>query len=385
VNEIYLPENLAMPLASGHPWVYRDHIPRFQAKTGSWVKVVAGSFTAFGLWDEESPIAVRIFSAERQPDAAWFLARLEEAWSLRAPLRRGGTTGYRWVSGEGDGLPGLVVDVYGPYVVIVTYSKALGSVLGSIVQAIDSVAKPRGILRRIKSEEENKLLPLHGELPPDDVVVVENGMKLHVDLYHGQKTGLFFDHRDNRAYVREIASGLSVLNLFAYTGGFSVAAGLGNARSVTSVDIAAPAILAAEQNFRDNGLFATPHEGVARDVFDFLEASQKAGRKWQLVVCDPPSFAKSRDQKRGAERAYVKLMSAALRVTEPGGIFCAASCTSQIGPPEFRHLLSESARKSRSRCQIVREAGQALDHPILVGHEEGRYLKFIAARVGPRV
>jgi len=385
MKEILLPDSLATPLASGHPWVYRDHIPRVQGKTGTWVKVQAGSFTAFGLWDEESPIAVRIFSTEHKPDASWFRERLLEAWELREPIRQKGTTGFRWVSGEGDGLPGLVVDVYGSFVVLVMYSKALGAVLEAVVQAIDEIAKPLGIVRRIKNEEESRLLLLKGELPPDDIVILENGMKLHADLYHGQKTGLFFDHRDNRAYVREMSSGLTVLNLFAYTGGFSVASGLGGALSVTSVDIAAPAILAAERNFQDNSLDPLAHEGVTADVFNFLEQSQKAGKKWQLVVCDPPSFAKSRDQKRGAERAYVKLMSAALRVTAPSGLFCAASCTSQIGPSEFRHLLSEAARKSRSRCQIVREAGQAQDHPVLVGHEEGRYLKFIATRVGPRV
>jgi 23S rRNA (cytosine1962-C5)-methyltransferase len=384
-RDIVLPDSLATTLASGHPWVYRDHIPREKGNTGSWVKVKSSSFQAYGLWDEESPIAVRIFSTERQPDRAWIFERVQEAWLLRAPLRDKGTTGYRCFSGEGDGIPGLIVDLYGEYAVVMTYSKALGAVLEWVVDALVQLVKPRGIVRKIKREEGSEIVSLYGELPPADFTISENGMALHVDLYHGQKTGLFFDHRDNRAYVREIAKDRSMLNLFSYTGGFTVAAGLGGANQLVSVDIAPKAILAATDNLAENGLSAIPHEGVAADVFQFWEQAEKAARKWQLVVSDPPTFAKSRDQKKAAERAYVRLMSQALRVVEPGGVFCAASCTSQVGPGEFRRLLSDAARKSRVRCQVLREAGHALDHPILVGHEEGRYLKFIAVRVTKRV
>jgi 23S rRNA (cytosine1962-C5)-methyltransferase len=385
VREIALPEGLATTLATGHPWVYRDHIPRETGKTGSWVQVRAGSFRAFGLWDDESPIAIRIFSTEKVPDRACFVDRVREAWELRAPLRAQGTTGYRWIGGEGDGLPGLVVDLYGPYAVVMTYSKALGSILEFVVDALCEVGSPRGIVRRTRREDGVEITRLYGESPSSELTIQENGMALSVDVYHGQKTGLFFDHRDNRAYVRSIANGRDMLNLFSYTGGFTVAAGLGGAKSLVSVDIAAPAVAAAQENLRKNEMSSVPHQAVAEDVFRFLEQASSRGQRWDLVVCDPPSFAKSRDQKKSAERAYVKLMSQGLRVVEPGGIFCAASCTSQIGPPEFRRLLADAARKSRVRAQIIREAGHALDHPVLVGHDEGRYLKFIAVRVGPRV
>jgi 23S rRNA (cytosine1962-C5)-methyltransferase len=385
VREIVLPEGLATTLATGHPWVYRDHIPRETGKTGSWVQVRAGSFRAFGLWDEESPIAIRIFSTEKVPDRAWFSDRVREAWELRAPLRAQGTTGYRWIGGEGDGLPGLVVDLYGPYAVVMTYSKSLGSILEFVVDALCEIGSPRGIVRRTRREEGVEITRLYGESPPSELTIQENGMALSVDVYHGQKTGLFFDHRDNRAYVRSIANGRDMLNLFSYTGGFTVAAGLGGAKSLVSVDIAAPAVAAAQENLHKNELSSVPHQAIAEDVFRFLEQATSRGQRWDLVVCDPPSFAKSRDQKKAAERAYVKLMSQGLRVVQPGGIFCAASCTSQIGPPEFRRLLADAARKSRVRAQIIREAGHALDHPVLVGHDEGRYLKFIAVRVGPRV
>ncbi|OQX69682.1 MAG: hypothetical protein B6A08_03500 [Sorangiineae bacterium NIC37A_2] len=382
---IVLPEALASRLASGHPWVYRDHIPRSRARTGDWVKIVAGSFEAYGLWDEESPIAVRIFSSEKQPDRAFFRARVEDAWALRAPLRENGVTGCRLINGEGDGLPGVVVDSYQGYAVLQTYSKSLETILPHLVAALSDVAEPKGVLRRLRKEDGVELEVLSGEAPHEDLFIEEYGMRLGVDLIRGQKTGLFFDHRENRRWVRGVSAGRSVLNLFSYTGGFSVAAALGGARSVTSVDIAEGAVRAVAKNFELNGLEAIPHDEHAEDVFAFLERAAKKGQRWDVVISDPPSFAKNREQKRAAERAYVKLMGQALRVVSPGGIFCAASCTSQVSPNEFRFLLSESGRKARIRGQILHEIGHATDHPIALGHEEGRYLKFIALRVGPRV
>lgn len=382
---IVLPEALASRLASGHPWVYRDHIPRSRARTGEWVKIVAGSFQAYGLWDEESPIAVRIFSSQKQPDAAFFRARVEDAFALRASLRESGVTGYRLINGEGDGLPGVVVDFYQGYAVVQTYSRSLETILPHLVAALLEIARPEGVLRRSRKEDSVTLEVLSGTAPHEDLFIEEYGMRLGVDLIRGQKTGLFFDHRENRRWVRGVSGGRSVLNLFSYTGGFSVAAALGGARSVTSVDIAEGAVRAVASNFELNDLAAPPHDEHAEDVFSFLERAANKGQRWDLVISDPPSFAKNREQKRGAERAYIKLMSQALRVVSPGGIFCAASCTSQVSPHEFRFLLSEAGRKARVRAQIVHEIGHAPDHPIALGHEEGRYLKFIALRVGPRV
>lgn len=383
--EIILPESLASRLASGHPWVYRDHVARSRARTGDWVQIRAGSFRAYGLWDEESPIAVRIFSSEERPGRGFLRARVADAWALRDGLRGAGVTGYRLVNGEGDGLPGLIVDLYAGFAVLQTYSKALDSLVPELVEALVEAAAPRGIVRRDRSENGTEIEVLWGHAPDADLFVDEYGMRLGVDLVRGQKTGLFFDHRENRRWVGSVAKGASVLNLFSYTGGFSVAAALGGARAVTSVDIAAGAVGAVAENLGRNGLSAIEHEECAEDVFSFLDRALKKGKRWDLVVSDPPSFAKNREQKRGAERAYVKLMSQALRVVSPGGIFCAASCTSQVSPSEFRFLVGESARKARVRAQILNESGHATDHPILIGHEEGRYLKFLALRVGPRV
>lgn len=381
MKEIELPEALVRSLAAGHPWVYRDHVGRFQAPTGTWVRVRAGSYVAYGLWDAESPIAVRLLSTRGPVDAAWVEERVREAWTLRQSVRDAGCTGYRLLFGEADQLPGIVVDLYGAHGIMVTYSKALGPIVPLVSDAVVRVAGLESLSRRYKDESKTQLRPLYGELPPERILVHELGQKLWAEVHHGQKTGLFFDHRDNRRFVREVAAGKTVLNLFCYTGGFSVSAALGGATAVTSVDSAAPAVAAAEENFRVNDLGHVPHEAVVADVFDYLPKLVNGGRRFDIVVCDPPSFAKSRDQLRAAEKAYKNLLALALSVTAPGGLCCAASCTSQVGPEAFKRLLAEATRKARVRFQVVREVGQPWDHPVQIGHEEGRYLKFVAGRV----
>lgn len=384
MKELRLPDSLATSLASGHPWVYRDHVGSFNAPSGTWVRVHAGSFSAVGLWDSESQIALRVFSTEGPVDDTWLGRRVREAYDLRAPLRASGITGYRLVYGEADMLPGIVVDMYGDYAVLVTYSKSLGAVAQRLAPLLVEVTGCRGVVRRTKNDDGVQLTPLVGQMPPETLVVEEYGMRMLARLTRGQKTGLFFDHRENRAFVREHAAGRSVLNLYSYTGGFSVAAALGGATRVVSVDISAPAIEDVSLNFAENGLSEFPHEGRAQDVLDYLEEARRSGSRFDLVVCDPPSFARNRTQLRGAEKAYRRVMSAALSVVSPGGLFCAASCTSQVGPVAFRQAINDSARKARLRFQVVHDVGQPFDHPVAIGHEEGRYLKFVVGRVLPR-
>lgn len=384
MRELRLPPSLATSLASGHPWVYRDHVGDFRASSGTWVRVVAGSYQGVGLWDAEGAIAVRLFSSGPAVDQEWVTARVREAWQLRASVRNSGVTGYRLIFGEADQLPGIVVDLYGEYAILVSYSKSLGQLLPWVARAVVEVAAVVGVTRRAKQDGQVQLTLLCGELAPEELIVEELGMRLVAELTRGQKTGLFFDHRDNRHYVRSLSSGARVLNLFSYTGGFSVAAALGGARSVRSVDISRPAVEASERNFALNGLASFPHEAIAADVFDQIELLLSQNARFDLIVCDPPSFAKNRAQLKAAEKAYRKLMSRALELVEDGGLFCAASCTSQIGPSAFRLALVDAARKARKRLRIVRDAGHPTDHPIAVAHEEGRYLKFLAVRVHSR-
>lgn len=380
-----VPESLSKRLAGGHAWIYRDHFPpKFRARTGQWVTARSGNVTAFGLWDEESPIALRVFSTREVPDEPLIRARVERAWESRRPLREAAgdgqkTTAYRWVFGEGDGLPGMVVDLYGGFAVVTCVSRAVEPVLPWLLSALPRVGATRGVVLR----SEHGVQRVSGEMPPADLVVYERGVQLRANVVAGQKTGLFLDHRENRAWLRPFCEGATVLNLYGYTGAFSLAALSGGATQVTTVDASAPALAAAKDNFALNGFDASAHRFVKGDVSDVLrEMGQGAGNeRFSVVICDPPSFAKDRTQRRQAERAYIKVNGLGMSVTETGGLFAAASCTSQVPPETFRGLLGDAARRARARFQIVHEAGHALDHPVMAGHPESRYLKFVVGRV----
>jgi len=381
-----LPAQLKRGLQAGHPWVYRDHVPRdFRAPSGTWVRVRAGGYTAFALWDESSRIALRLFSGERAPDASWIRERLAAALALRRALLDAETSAYRLLYGEGDGIPGLTVDVYGPFAVLVTYADSLDAVVPWVVSALVELLKLHGVVRRarVRDGEPPRLEVLHGRSPPRDLIIAEHGLRMYVDLFVGQKTGLFLDHRENRRFLGKLCENKRVLNLFSYTGAFSLYAARAGASRVTSVDISEPAARAARANFELNGLDPEPHEFLAEDVFEYLERARRAGTTFDVVICDPPSFANSREQLKNALRAYVRVNSAGLRVLEPSGMYAAASCTSQVSVEAFRGVLAEAAVNAKRRLQIFHDAGHAPDHPVFAGHPEGRYLKFIAARALP--
>jgi 23S rRNA (cytosine1962-C5)-methyltransferase len=373
-----LPKLLAKSLGRGHPWVYRDHVPRAaRLPDGSLVQVVAGEFSAWGIWDASSAIAVRILSTRRRPDAAWVAERVRAAWELREPVRAEHTTAFRWIFGEGDGLPGISVDYYAGFAVVVTYAAGLASLMPWLVDALNATAELSGIVER----RDGELKLLSGRAPPAPLVVQEHGVRLRADLAAGQKTGLFLDHRDNRRFVATLAQHKTVLNLFCYTGAFSIHAALAGASVVLSVDRAGPALAAARENFTLNGVDPEAHEFVEADVFSFLERATSAARRFELVICDPPSFARSRQQLPDALKAYTRLNAAALRVTQPFGWYAAASCTAQLDHDAFVEMLSEAARRAKRRLQIVHDAGHAQDHPVMAAHPEGRYLKFVVMRV----
>jgi 23S rRNA (cytosine1962-C5)-methyltransferase len=378
-------------LASGHPWIYRNHLPASAAnlRSGEWVRLEAGRSSAFGLYDAEGAVGVRVFSSSRIPDQGWFEDRVAAALRLRADLVGDDTTALRLLNGENDGLPGLIADRYGRHVILRLYASSTGSLLDSVVRALSRQLGGRagrgGIpLRGIALRTDAGLESLYGELPPPEVTVEENGLKFLANLYEGQKTGLFLDQRENRATVRRYSRGRRVLNLFSYSGAFSVYALAGGAEHVTSVDIAAPALRDAERNVELNGFPASRHEAVTADVFELAAGFAADGAQFDLVICDPPSLARDKRSVATALRAYTRVNAAALRLVRPGGMFATASCTARVTPDAFHGVLRDAAQQAGVSAQVVNEAGHAADHPVAVAFPEGRYLKFLLARVlGP--
>lgn len=381
IPTVVVPASLHDRLSQGHPWVYRTHIAKDPGlPDGSWVQIRCNKFAAFGLWDQTSPIAIRIFSHRTLPDAAWVADRVEQAWQARSPVRAACTSGYRWISGEGDGIPGIVVDIYGEYALIKTYVHSVEQMVAWVADALHAHTRLNGILWSGKGRE---VRPLWGRPPPSDLVIEENGLLFYADLYAGQKTGLFFDQRENRLTVSKLTKDKTLLDCFSYTGGFSLYALRGGARSITACDIAENALNDAQLNLTLNGFSPSENTFIAGDCFHTLDALRKDQMLYDIVIVDPPSFARNRKKQDSARRAYERLNELAIHCVQKDGFLVSASCTSQISPEDFRRILARAARRAGKRLQIVHEAGQAMDHPVPAHFPEARYLKFVISRVTP--
>lgn len=386
---VLLTKPLRERIRAGHPWVYDralSALPR-DVVAGDVVTIAdAEGEVALAFADPGSPIRARVVAPPgTRLDAAWARGRTEAAAARRArdPLLAG-CTGRRLVHGEADACPGLVVDLYDTTAVVVFDGGAaaafwrprLHDALSGLARggaAIDHVWL-RGERRRAEGEA------LRGD-PPAEIAVAEDDARFAVDVRAGQKTGLFLDQRDNRRAIRRHAAGLTVLNLFSYTGGFSLHAALGGARRVTSVDISPPAIAGLERNLALSGLDPGVHERVATDAFEYLARAAAQHRRWDLVIADPPSFAPSERARPAALGAYRRLAAAALAVTEPGGRLALASCSSHVTEADLLDVVSgQLAGPGPLRLRAT--AGAASDHPVLPAFPEGRYLKFLLFDVG---
>jgi len=383
-----LSRDLVRALKRGHPWVFADALRRRpQAAPGS-VAVLhdgRGREIARGLYDPGTPLTFRACTTEpgEVPDDAWAERRFRRALALRRAVLGPETTGYRLFNGEGDGLPGLVCDVYGDTAVFRLDGEgpeAFWDAAGIARWIAEELPVRRAYQRwRIRGGPEGG--PVLGEAPAGPVPFTEHGMRFTADVVRGQKTGFFLDMRENRRRVGGLAAGRSVLNLFGYTGGFSVAAGLGGARAVTTVDVAAPAVDAAREHWALNSLPASAHEALAADAFDFLERAQADRRTWELVVCDPPSFASSKSAVPKALAAYRKLAAAAGAVVAPGGLLCAGSCSSHVDAIMFQQAVEGGLGRLRRGATLLEAHGQPADHPTPLAFPEFRYLKFLVLRV----
>lgn len=388
-TDIVLPRGAAESVARGHPWVWRDAIgprpPKLDA--GAEVHLVDrdGRRLARGLFDPGSPLAVRVWGG---PDEAFGPAlvaeRLARALAARAALvpgiASGETDAYRLVHGEGDRMPGFVVDRYGALAVLKADGDAARARRDEVARALREGLEREGVRTLVLREggrgEAPRLEVAFGPAPPDVTTVREHGVPFVVDVARGQKTGAFLDQRDNRRRVGELARGRRVLNLFSYAGGFSLHAALGGAARVTSVDVASAAHASAQESFRAAGIDPRPHAFVAADAFAFLADAKRRGDAWDLVVSDPPSFAPSERAVGRAVTAYRALHRACADVLSPGGVFCAASCSSHVPMDMFLATLDDAAL-GRADLRVAELRGAGADHPTLPAFPEGRYLKFV--------
>ena len=381
----------------GHPWVFDSAITKQKGNGRSGDIAVLftrkNTFLAVGLYDPHGPIRVRVLhqGSSATIDAAWWQAQLAKAAQRREPLLAARTDGYRLVHGENDGFPGLIIDRYAGTYVIKLYSTAWLPHLRGILAGLMTVGtQPERIVLRLNRSVENyadELFGLQngdvlfGEPVTGPVQFRENGLWFAADVVDGQKTGFFLDQRDNRARVEALAAGKSVLNVFAYTGGFSLYAARGGATQTASLDISEPALQAATYNFTLNManpmVAAAKHELILGDAFAKMADLKHNGRSFDMVIIDPPSFAKKQAEVERALGAYAKLVKLGLALLRPGGTLVMASCSSRVSADEFANLVVDTARGEKRPLHDIEQTGHALDHPITF--PEGSYLKCLFA------
>lgn len=383
-------------LRSGHPWLFDNSIERqsHEGKPGDLAVVFDQKrrFLAVGLYDPTSPLRLRVLQQGTPAtiDQAWLLAKVQLAAQRRASLRHSDTTGYRLIHGENDGLPGLVVDRYAETLVIKLYTVAWLPYLADLVVVLHTVQPAQRLVLRLSRGLQKTPEYLYGLTDgmvitgaalEGPVVFLENGLRFEADPIRGQKTGFFLDQRDNRARVEGLADGKRVLNVFAYNGGFSLYAARGGAKQVASLDISRPALVAAERNFALNGdnpkLAAAEHQLLVGDAFSLLVQMGHAGRRFDLVIIDPPAFAKQQSEVERALAAYAQLTRLGLGVLQAGGTLVLASCSSRVTTADFVATTTAAAADRGRPLRVFAQTAHALDHPI--GFPEGAYLKCLFA------
>jgi len=368
----------------GHPWIWRTALQTLSGKlrTGDEVDVqdAQGHFVARALYDADSPIALRVWSLRPASIENELLAKhLTQALTLRRALfAMPNTTAYRLVHGEGDFMPGIVIDRYEHVAVMRTDGAAARSLAMRGLDTLWEILRGTGVRCLLEKPAKNQGEPryLRGSNDSATLCFQEYGVTFEVDVEHGQKTGAFLDQRENRRRVGELASGRRVLNLYSYAGGFSLCAALGGAHQVISVDIAQGAHDSAKRSFTRAGLDPNAYRFVAQDVFEYLNHARKTNTTFDLIVSDPPSFAPNERAKQRALASYRKLHRACVELLAHEGIFCAASCSSHVTPEAFLSTLDAQTLGERN-LRITGFDGAPADHPRRPTFPEGDYLKFV--------
>lgn len=385
IVNVFLRRGKSESLKRFHPWVFSGAIAGSSGplNEGDVVRVVSneGELMGYGHYQVGS-IAVRMLTFDEEPiDRKFWQTRLMEAFRLRKALRLTGREDndiYRLVHGEGDRLPGLVIDIYGRTAVMQAHSVGMHVSREDIAHAL--VEASEGLIDNVYYKSETTL-PFKADLHQENGfligedhgnVATENGLKFHIDWLRGQKTGFFVDQRENRSLLEHYAKGHNVLNMFCYTGGFSIYAMRGGANLVHSVDSSAKAIDLTRANAELNFPGDTRHEAYAEDAFKFLE---QAGSNYDLIVLDPPAFAKHKDALRNALKGYTRLNAIAIKKIKPGGIIFTFSCSQAVNKDQFRLAVFTAAAQSGRHVRILHQLHQPADHPINIYHPEGEYLK----------
>lgn len=391
ITTLFLRRGKSESLKRFHPWVFSGAIAGANGKLneGDVVRIVSNENELMGYGHYQiGSIAVRMLTfKEEKIDHAFWVTRLSEALRLRKALQLTGRADnniYRLVHGEGDRLPGLVIDVYGKTAVMQAHSVGMHMSREQIADAL--IEASQGLIENVYYKSETTL-PFKADLHQENGflrghdegnVAVENGLKFHIDWLRGQKTGFFVDQRENRSLLEHYAKGRNVLNMFCYTGGFSVYAMRGGANLVHSVDSSAKAIDLTRANAEMNFPGDARHEAFAEDAFKFLE---QAGSNYDLIVLDPPAFAKHKDALPRALKGYTRLNAIAFRKIKPGGIVFTFSCSQAVNKEQFRLAVFTAAAQSGRHVRILHQLHQPADHPINIYHPEGEYLKGLVLEV----
>jgi 23S rRNA (cytosine1962-C5)-methyltransferase len=379
--------DISKHIKRGHPWVFSDVI-RLKPKAPEGVLAILKDRNdenlALGIYSPTSNMTLRILKLFSTKLTALDISdKIDQAIKLRAPffaaLKK--TNSFRLIHGEGDGLPGLIVDIYNTTAVI--------KLDGAMAQAF---WHPPGIAQYLKSKialsqaylkfrsEEAKSKNKKGEFlfgnEEKEITILENNQKFLVDIVDGSKTGFFLDQRDHRQLVAYYAKNKTVLNIFGYTGGFSIYAGTGGASKVSTVDISPQAIAVSEKNWTLNGLDKNLHEPIAEDAFVFCENAKKDKRQWDLVIVDPPSFIPSEKTMTQGREAYLRIFKMATALVKDNGMIAFASCSAHLSVEDFNEICQEALSSQKKRAASVRFSGQPADHPYPFGAPEMRYLKF---------
>jgi 23S rRNA (cytosine1962-C5)-methyltransferase len=392
-GKIYLKPKKEESLLRFHPWVFSGAVASVPGKPeeGDVVEVYASDHHFLGIGHYQiGSIAVRILSFEPTViDMAFWTSRIRSAYTLRRSLglaEAENNNTYRLIHGEGDLLPGLIIDVYAHTAVIQAHSAGMHCARKDITAALREVLgnnlhrvyyKSEGTLPfKAGLHEENEYL--YGDENKEPHTALENGLHFHIDWLKGQKTGFFIDQRDSRSLLRHYAEGRAVLNMFCYTGGFSVYALCGGASLVHSVDSSAKAIILTDENVALNYPDDTRHQAFAEDAFKFMEQTDN---RYDLIVLDPPAFAKHKNVLRNALQGYRKLNVIALKKIKPGGIIFTFSCSQIVGKNDFRLAVFSAAAQSGRAVRILHQLTQPADHPVNIYHPEGEYLKGLVLQV----